>query len=100
MTTNEEAWEAVKEKTAQLRTGARQRRPSAVVDVQEDNVMEAVRAGFLQAHVGACRQTSGNGYDGPWSYCGADFQTGRRGKRINLDKPWYCDDGREIEELR
>ncbi len=80
MSKNEEAWEAVKEKTAQLRTGARQRRPSAAVDVQEDNVMEAVRAGFLVVMEEALMAGSADHID--------DFDTGAEALR------------REIEELR
>jgi hypothetical protein len=45
----------------------------------------------LAVHVEACQAASGNGYNGPWSYCGEDFQTGRRGQRIALATIWYCD---------
>ena len=49
---------------------------------------------MLAVHVEACNETSGDGYTGPWSYCGADFQIGKkdgkRGQRIPLAKPWYC----------
>ncbi len=50
----------------------------------------AVRAYALGVHVQACHEPSGNGYHGPWSYCGEDFQTGKHGKSIRLDEPWYC----------
>lgn len=56
----------------------------------ERGVLRAVRAYTLTVHVEACSETSGNGYDGPWSYCGDDFQVGRRGAHIPLDEIWYC----------
>lgn len=54
----------------------------------------------LAVHVDACQETSGNGYDGPWSYCGAAFQTGRRGVQIYLDTIWYCDKAQAIKRGR
>lgn len=58
MKTVTEAREALERKTVQLRTWARQRRPSASVDAQEDNVMAAADvlgdARELRGHVGAC----------------------------------------------
>ncbi len=56
----------------------------------ERGIFRAVRAFALAVHVEACRDTSGNGYCGPWSYCGDDFQTGKRGVHIDLNEIWYC----------
>jgi hypothetical protein len=62
--------------------------------------LEAIDALVLAVHVGACRETSGDGYSGSWSYCGDGFLRGRHGVRIDLATIWYCDDAREIRELR
>ncbi len=56
----------------------------------DHSIMLAADAYALTVHVEACRETSGNGYSGPWSFCGDVFQTGRRGARIKLDTIWYC----------
>jgi hypothetical protein len=72
---------------------------SILDDSQWERSSSAARNLALAAHMGACRETSGNGYSGPWSYCGNDFQTGRRGVHIPLDTIWYCDEAREIQAL-
>lgn len=51
---------------------------------------EALDRYGLACHVEACSDTSGNGYWGPWSYCGGSYQRGKRGVRIELATPWYC----------
>lgn len=47
----------------------------------------------LAVHVETCMESSGNGYNGPWSYCGKDWQIGviGHGKKSPIDPPWYCD---------
>ena len=65
MTTIEEAW-------------------AAIELAAEDELDDAVRAGFLTAHVDACRRFKAVMY-GPNVKCSQDG--------------WYCDTAKEIEEL-
>lgn len=62
----------------------------AVGRSSDHSIMMAVVAYALEVHIEACQETSGNGHNGPWSYCGDNYQTGRRGAHIDLDTIWYC----------
>ncbi len=65
-----------------------------VVAVQRSSdysIMLLADAYALAAHIEACHETSGDGYHGPWSYCGDNFQVRRYAPiRTALSDIWYC----------